>query len=228
MEWKILFEDEAMLVARKPQGMPTQADKTGDLDLLSALQAHCGHPLGLIHRLDRPVGGLLVFAKTKKAEADFAKQMQEGLLKKRYRAVLCGNLPVEKGSLVDYLKKNMRTNLSEVVSPKDRMAKKAVLHYEVLKTTMEDNQTLSYVEIQLETGRHHQIRVQTSHAGAPIWGDKKYNHLFQRRGLTEIALWAYALKGVHPTTKKPWFFEDIPTEGAFGFFMENDKTSFAF
>lgn len=215
MNWEILFEDEAMLVAKKPQGMPTQADKTGDLDLLSALQAYCGHPLGLIHRLDRPVGGLLVFAKTKDAEAAFVKQMQQGLIEKRYRTVLCGNLPEEKGTLMDYLKKNMRTNLSEVVSSKDKMGKKAVLHYEVLETIMEDNQVLSYVEIQLETGRHHQIRVQTAHVGAPIWGDKKYNPKFQRAGRTEIALWSYALKGLHPITKQPWFFEDIPTEGAF-------------
>ena len=218
MDWKILFEDEAMLVARKPQGMPTQADKTGDLDLLSALQQHCGHPLGLVHRLDRPVGGLLVFAKTKNAETAFAKQMQEGLLEKRYRTVLCGKLPEEKGTLVDYLKKNMRTNLSHIVSPKEKAGKKAVLHYEVLEKIKEEEQVLSYVEIQLETGRHHQIRVQTSHAGAPIWGDKKYNPMFQRGGRTEIALWSYSLKGYHPITKKPWHVEDLPTEGAFRFF----------
>ena len=218
MDWKIIFEDEAMLVVRKPQGMPTQADKTGDLDLLSALQQHCGHPLGLVHRLDRPVGGLLVFAKTKNAEMALAKQMQEGLLEKRYHTVLCGRLPQEKGSLINYLKKNMRTNLSEVVSSKDKMAKKAVLHYQVLQTITEEDQVLSYVEIQLETGRHHQIRVQTCHAGAPIWGDKKYNPLFQRGGRTEIALWSYALKGVHPITKKPWYFEEFPREGAFQFF----------
>ncbi|KXL53461.1 ribosomal large subunit pseudouridine synthase D [Anaerotignum neopropionicum] len=218
MEWKILFEDETMLVVRKPQGMPTQADKTGDLDLLSALETYCEQSLGLIHRLDRPVGGLLVFAKTKVAETDLVKQMQEGFLEKRYRAVLCGKLPEKKGTLMDYLKKNMRTNLSEVVSSKDRMAKKSILHYEVLETLTEENQTLSYVEIQLETGRHHQIRVQTSHAGAPIWGDKKYNPQFQRRGQTEIALWAYALKGKHPITKKTWIFEEMPSEGAFRLF----------
>ncbi|WMI82243.1 RluA family pseudouridine synthase [Anaerotignum sp. MB30-C6] len=218
MDWKILFEDEAMLVAIKPQGMPTQGDKTGDLDLLSALQEHCGHPLGLVHRLDRPVGGLLVFAKTKKAETAFAKEMQEGRLEKGYRTVLCGKLPEEKGRLVDYLKKNMRTNLSEVVSPNDKGGKKAILHYEVLETATIEGQVLSYVEIQLETGRHHQIRVQTANAGAPIWGDKKYNPMFKRGGRTEIALWSCFLKGYHPTTKKPWCFQDLPKEGAFQFF----------
>lgn len=218
MNWKIIYEDEAMLVAQKPQGMPTQADKTGDLDLLSALEQHCGHSLGLIHRLDRPVGGLLVFAKTKKAEAAFAKQMQDGILEKHYRTVLCGKMQEEKGTLVDYLKKNMRTNLSEVVSPKDKMGKKAVLHYEVLETKTLENQRFSLVEIQLETGRHHQIRVQTAHAGAPIWGDKKYNSQFQKVGRTEIALWAYSLKGLHPITGKPWVFEAIPMEGIFHIF----------
>ncbi len=218
MVWKIIYEDEAMLVAQKPQGMPTQADKTGDLDLLSALEKHCGHPLGLIHRLDRPVGGLLVFAKTKKAEAVLAKQLQDGLLEKRYHAVLCGKMPEEKGTLIDYLKKNMRTNLSEVVSPKDKMGKKAVLHYEVLETKKEESQNFSLVKIQLETGRHHQIRVQTAHAGAPIWGDKKYNPQFQRGGRTEIALWAYSLKGIHPITGMPWDFKAIPMEGIFQIF----------
>lgn len=221
MDWKIIFEDEEMLVAEKPQGMPTQADKTGDLDLLSALEKHCGHPLGLIHRLDRPVGGLLVFAKTKRAETAFAKQMQDGLLEKRYHAVLLGKMPEEKGILIDYLKKNMRTNLSEVVSVKDKMGKKAVLHYEVLQTKIEENQILSLVEIQLETGRHHQIRVQTAHGGAPIWGDKKYNPKFQKRGRTEIALWAYSLKGFHPATNQPWSFVDIPKDGIFQFFYGN-------
>ncbi len=221
MDWKIIFEDGEMLVAEKPQGMPTQVDKTGDLDLLSALEQHCGHPLGLIHRLDRPVGGLLVFAKTKRAEAAFAKQMQEGILEKRYLAVLLGKMPEEKGTLIDYLKKNTRTNLSEVVSPKDKMGKKAVLHYEVFQTKVEENQILSLVEIQLETGRHHQIRVQTAHAGAPIWGDKKYNPQFQRRGRTEIALWAYSLKGLHPATNQPWSFVNMPKDGIFQFFYGN-------
>ncbi len=220
MDFKILFEDETMLVAVKPQGMPTQGDKTGDLDLLSALQQHCGHGLGLIHRLDRPVGGLLVFAKTKKAEAALQKQMQEGLLEKSYRSVLCGEMPEKQGTLADFLKKNMRTNLSEVVSPKEKMAKKAVLRYRVLDTLKEENQTLSYVEIQLETGRHHQIRVQTAHGNAPIWGDKKYNPAFQGKGRTEIALWSYALKGLHPVTNQLWRFQQIPTHGIFQLFSE--------
>ncbi|MFV0313632.1 MAG: RluA family pseudouridine synthase [Anaerotignum sp.] len=218
MDWNIIFEDDVMLVARKPQGMPTQADKTGDLDLLSDLEKYCGHSLGLVHRLDRPVGGLLVFAKTKNAETVFAKQMQDGTLKKRYRAVLCGELATKQGTLTDFLKKNMRTNLSEVVSENVQSAKRAVLQYEVLETAIIDGECFSYVEIRLETGRHHQIRVQTSHMGAPIWGDKKYNPKFQRGARTEIALWAYALSGVHPTTKKPFVFYDLPIEGAFEFF----------
>ena len=218
MEFKILFEDTAMLVVVKPQGMPTQGDKTGDADLLSLLQTHCGQELGLVHRLDRPVGGLLVFAKTKQAEANLQKQMQEGILEKSYLTVLCGELPEKRGKLTDYLKKNMRTNLSEVVSSKDRAAKKAVLQYQVLEVVKEKEQTISLVQIQLETGRHHQIRVQTAHAKAPIWGDKKYNTVTQGRGRTEIALWSYELKGLHPVTHKAWYFQELPTQGAFQFF----------
>ena len=126
---KILFEDEYILAAEKPQGMPSQADKTGDPDLLSELEAYAGKPLGLLHRLDRPVGGVMLFAKDKKAEAILAKDLQENKLNKRYLTVLCGKLPADEGTLEDYLLKNARTNLSEVVSKDRKGAKKAILHY---------------------------------------------------------------------------------------------------
>ena len=103
---KILYEDAVMLAAVKPQGMPAQADKTGDLDLLSALEEYTGQPLGLLHRLDRPVGGVMLFAKEKRAEAFLAKEIQEHRLKKAYLTVLCGRLPAAEGGLEDYLLKN--------------------------------------------------------------------------------------------------------------------------
>ena len=106
---KILYEDAVMLAAVKPQGMPAQADKTGDLDLLSALEEYTGQPLGLLHRLDRPVGGVMLFAKEKRAEAFLAKEIQEHRLKKAYLTVLCGRLPAAEGGLEDYLLKNART-----------------------------------------------------------------------------------------------------------------------
>ena len=120
---KILYEDAVMLAAVKPQGMPAQADKTGDLDLLSALEEYTGQPLGLLHRLDRPVGGVMLFAKEKRAEAFLAKEIQEHRLKKAYLTVLCGRLPAAEGGLEDYLLKNARTNLSEVVSKERKGAK---------------------------------------------------------------------------------------------------------
>lgn len=121
---KILYEDAVMLAAVKPQGMPAQADKTGDLDLLSALEEYTGQPLGLLHRLDRPVGGVMLFAKEKRTEAFLAKEIQAHRLKKAYLTVLCGRLPAAEGGLEDYLLKNARTNLSEVVS-KERKGRKA-------------------------------------------------------------------------------------------------------
>lgn len=220
MSWKLIYEDNDMLIVRKPQGMPAQADKTGDPDLLSALEQHCGQSLGLIHRLDRPVGGLLVFAKTKPAEAVLTQALENGRLEKRYLSVLCGKMPDEKGTLVHYLKKDARTNTSRSADPTEKMAKKAILHYNVLEIAKKDGQLLSLVEILLETGRHHQIRVQTALSNAPIWGDKKYNPAFYRSGQTNIALWAYSLRGLHPATKKPWHFQDIPEAEPFCFFSE--------
>ena len=216
----ILFEDEYMLAAVKPQGMPSQADKTGDPDLLSELEDYAKQPLGLLHRLDRPVGGVILFAKDKKAEAILAKDMQEKKLNKRYLTVLCGKLPANEGTLEDYLLKNARTNLSEVVSKDRKGAKKAILHYRKIAEKETDIGILTLTEIKLDTGRHHQIRVQTSHAGFPIWGDKKYHKNFPVRGKTEIALWSYKLEGIHPKTKQTFSFTAKPEKEPFSLFAE--------
>lgn len=216
----ILFEDEYILAAVKPQGMPSQADKTGDADLLSELEAYAKQPLGLLHRLDRPVGGVMLFAKTKAAEAILAKDLQENRLNKRYLTVLCGRLPAEQGTLEDYLLKNSRTNLSEVVSKDRKGAKRAVLHYKRIAEKETEMGCLTLAEIKLETGRHHQIRVQTSHAGFPIWGDKKYHKNFPKRGKTDIALWSYQLEGQHPKTKESFVFTAKPEKEPFSLFSE--------
>lgn len=216
----ILFEDEFILAAVKPQGMPSQADKTGDPDLLSALEAYAKQPLGLLHRLDRPVGGVMLFAKDKKAEAILARDLQENKLNKRYLTVLCGRLPAERGTWEDYLLKNARTNLSEVVSKDRKGAKKAILHYTRIAEKETDIGWLTLAEIKLETGRHHQIRVQTSHAGVPIWGDKKYHKNFPKQGRTDIALWSYLLEGTHPKTKQPFTFIAKPENEPFSLFVE--------
>ena len=216
----ILFEDKYMLAAVKPQGMPSQADKTGDADLLSQLQEYAGQELGLLHRLDRPVGGVILFAKDKKAESILAKDLQEHKLNKRYLTVLCGKLPAEQGTLENYLLKNARTNLSEVVSKERKGAKKAVLHYTKIAEKETDIGWVTLAEIKLETGRHHQIRVQTSHAGFPIWGDKKYHKNFPKRGKTEIALWSYKLEGIHPKTNEPFVLTAKPEKEPFSLFAD--------
>ena len=217
---KILYEDAVILAAVKPQGMPAQADKTGDLDLLSALEEYTKQPLGLLHRLDRPVGGVMLFAKEKQAEAFLAKEIQEHRLKKTYLTVLCGRLPAEEGRWEDYLLKNARTNLSEVVSRERKGAKRAALRYRRLAERETEQGALTLAEIELETGRHHQIRVQTSHAGVPIWGDKKYNKTLPKRGRTEIALWSYRLEGIHPQTKEKFSFTAKPEKDPFSLFAE--------
>lgn len=220
MNIEILYEDETLLGVVKPQGMPVQADKTGDADLLSMLEEYAGQSLGLLHRLDRPVGGVMLFAKSKQAEAILAKDLQEHRLKKTYLTVLCGKLPAIDGTLENYLLKNARTNLSEVVSKERKGAKRAVLHYRRIAETETDMGYLTLAEIVLETGRHHQIRVQTSHAGFPIWGDKKYHKTFSRKGKTEIALWSYRLEGIHPVTKKPFLLTAKPEKEPFSCFAE--------
>lgn len=218
MNPEILFQDNDILIAVKPSGMPSQPDKTGDLDMLSYLESHCGQSLGLIHRLDRPVGGIMVFAKSKQAETNLNKQVQERTLEKAYLVVLCGKVIEQEGEMVDYLKKNARTNLSEAVPKSNPAGKRAVLRYNVLKELEWEGQTLSLTEIHLETGRHHQIRVQTSARGLPILGDVKYNKVFSSKKRMPIALWSYRLKGTHPITKKDWEFEKLPSSEPFSFF----------
>ena len=141
-------------------------------------------------------------------------------MNKKYLTVLCGKLPAETGTLEDFLLKNARTNLSEVVSKDRKGAKKAILHYKKLAEKETDMGILSLVEIKLETGRHHQIRVQTSHGGFPIWGDKKYHKTFPKRGKTDIALWSYKLEGVHPKTKESFSFVAKPEKEPFSLFVE--------
>lgn len=220
MDLRILFENGDMVAVEKPQGMPAQPDRTGDADLLSLLSAQMKQELGLVHRLDRPVGGIMVFAKTKQAEAALSKMMQAGGWQKSYLTVLWGTLEEKSGTWTDYLFKNARTNLSEVVSASRKGAKKAILHYQVLAETMWNDQPLSLVEITLETGRHHQIRVQTSHHGAPIWGDRKYNTLQSMRGIGNMALWSWKLEGKWEKQKDGFSIRSLPSDMPFSLFSE--------
>ena len=208
----ILYEDNHLLVVVKPSNMPVCLDDSKDDDLLSILKNYLKEKyqkpgnvyLGLVHRLDRPVTGIMVFAKTSKAASRLAKEINDKEFKKTYYAVVSGT-PLKKDTLTDYLTKNEKTNTSRV-SDKER-GKLAVLNYELIKTV--DN--LSLVKINLLTGRHHQIRVQFASRGYPLYGDHRYNKAFINDNNTDIALVAKELSFIHPVTKQVLNFQiDLP------------------
>lgn len=220
MGYNILFEDEYIIVCYKPAGVPTQTAKLGEQDMVSILKNHLkGGYVGLIHRLDQPVEGLLVFAKTAFAAKELSKGMQGVGFGKYYKAVLWGT-PKEQGAMLeDYLVRDGRTNTSRACDPTEKDAKKAVLAYEVLAEGEDEGKEITLVKIKLETGRHHQIRVQMAHMGCPIWGDAKYNiQSVQDRRYRQIALCAYRLEFAHPKTKKKMVFEIEPEGEGFRLF----------
>ena len=207
MGLNILFEDDHVLVVKKDAGIPVQAGKMRMMDLQGLIKNELyrrnrkgGEPyLGLIHRLDQPVEGVMVFAKTPFAAGALSEQVTDGRMKKLYLALLCGKPSEDSGKLVDYLVKDGRTNTSSVVKEQNKDAKRAELNYQVLKR-YEDT---TLVEVELITGRHHQIRVQMANAGWPLNGDTKYNPQFQEvMEHVQTALCAYKLSFVHPKTKK--------------------------
>ena len=209
----ILFEDNHIIVAEKIPNIPSQADKTNDLDMLTILKSYLKEKyqkpgnvyLGLVHRLDRPVGGVMVFAKTSKAASRLSEQVRTHIIKKKYLAVTSGRWEEEKGVLTDYLKKDASNNKSKVVGPNAKDGKLAKLDYEML--TYHPVKDLSLVKVNLHTGRHHQIRVQLSHAGHSIYGDQKYG---TRGKGKQIALWAYELSFQHPITKEELIYQSLP------------------
>ncbi len=220
MNLNILYEDKHLIVVEKPAKIPSQSDKTGDMDLFTMVLSHLGESctkkggpyLGLIHRLDRPVGGIMVFAKNKESNSKLSTAIQDKKLKKEYTAVVCGTPDHKEASLDNYLKKQRSINMSKIVTDKTKDAKLAQLSYHVLDTqnTIEDG-SLSLVKIQLKTGRHHQIRVQFAGADLPLWGDNKYNKAFiKRKGWTQIALFASKLTFEHPFKKETLSFELSP------------------
>ena len=212
MKCDILFEDEQVLVCYKPAGLATQTAKLGEQDMVSMLKNYLkGTYVGLIHRLDQPVEGLLVFAKTPFAAKELSKGLQGAGFGKYYKAVLWGVPKEQKATLENYLAKDGKTNTSRVCSMSEKDAKKAVLAYEVVGEGRDDGKDISLVKVKLETGRHHQIRVQMANMGCPIWGDAKYNNQpVQDRRYRQIALCAYRLEFIHPKTKKTMEFEIEP------------------
>lgn len=203
----IVYEDNHLIVVVKPQGVPCCPDGTLDIDLLSLLKEYRkvneNKPgdayVGLIHRLDRPTGGVMAFAKTSKCAERMSAMIKNHEIEKKYLAILDGTLRDKRGELVHYLKKDEKFNLVRVVGMATEGARRAALKYKVLSEI--DGRSL--VDIDLETGRTHQIRVQMATMGAPLQGDHKYG---KSRGREELALWAYQLKFVHPVTKETMTF----------------------
>lgn len=227
MNLNILYEDEQIIVCYKPAGIPTQTAKPGEQDMVSILknylykkQTEKKEPyVALIHRLDQPVEGILVFAKTPFSAKELNKGLQGAGFGKHYQAVLLGVPERKSATLEDYLVKDGRTNTSRVSDENAKDAKKAVLTYEILETRECDDKILSLAKVKLDTGRHHQIRVQMANLGCPIWGDAKYNTVATWDGqFRQIALCAYKLEFLHPKTRKKMEFEIEPKGEGFRLF----------
>ena len=210
-----LYEDDELLVIKKDAGTPVQAGKMRIMDLEGIIKRELymrdpkgGEPyLGIVHRLDQPVEGVMVFAKNQKAAAALSKQVTDGTMKKHYMALVCGKPSEKEGTLVDYIQKDGRSNTSKVVPKGTKDAKRSELNYKVLK----ENEETALLEIELLTGRHHQIRVQMANAGWPLYGDTKYNPAFAKTtGYVQTALCAYKLSFVHPKTRKRMEFSIEP------------------
>lgn len=206
----IVYEDNHLLVVVKPPNMPTQADASGDPDLHGTMKRYIAEKyekpgavyLGLVHRLDRPVGGLVVLARTSKAADRLSAQVRDKTLARQYVAAVRGSAP-QAATCSDWLLKDERTNTVRVVPPHAPGAKDALLRYE--KAGEADG--LSLLRVRLFTGRSHQIRVQLAHAGHPIWGDARYG---AGRPGEQIALWGAHLGFVHPTKKEEMDFTALP------------------
>lgn len=211
MDKMIVYEDNVLLIVHKPAGIATQTARLGQADVVSELKNYRKNKgedtyIGVIHRLDQPVEGLLVFAKNQSAAERLSLQLQDGTLKKSYLALVQGELEKDTGGeLTDFLLKDNRTNLSRVVTEGIRGAKRAGLCWKCVETYA--GKGYSMVEVELYTGRHHQIRVQLSNAGMPLLGDMKYGTdaskaLSRQLGITNTALLAHKLALLHPKTGK--------------------------
>ena len=204
---KILYEDNHIIVVIKPYNVPVQADSSNDLDMLTIIKNYIKKKynkpgnvyLGLVHRLDRPVGGVMVFAKTSKAAARLSEEVRTNKIHKTYLTVVHGVLDKKCDKLINKMSKDEKTHNSYI---DEKNGKEAILEYKVIKE--EDN--LSLLKINLITGRHHQIRLQLSNINHPIYGDQRYG--FQDK--KQIMLYAYKLEFTHPVTKELMTFKNLP------------------
>ena len=208
----VLYEDNHIIVVIKPYNILSQSDNTNDLDMLTILKKYIKEKynkpgnvyLGLVHRLDRPTSGIMVFAKTSKSASRLSKQIKDDKFTKKYLAVVYGTLSEKEKLLENYIKKT-NDNSSIITTKKD--GKYAKLYYKVLK----EKDNLSILDITLYTGRHHQIRVQFSNIGHPLYGDQRYG----KQDKKQLALFAYHLEFYHPITKEKLVFEYMPKEEIF-------------
>ena len=211
----VVYEDNHIIVVIKPQNIPTQEDESHDKDLLTMVKEYIKEKenkpgnvyVGLVHRLDRPTGGLIVFAKTSKSANRLTQEIHNGDFQKRYLSVIVGKPREKRAKLVNFLKKNARTNSVSVVPELTTGAKRAELDYEVVSQL----EKVALVDIKLHTGRSHQIRVQMKNIGCPVYGDVKYGGDKLAKG-HNLALWSYELKIIHPTTKENLTFKSYPPE----------------
>jgi 23S rRNA pseudouridine1911/1915/1917 synthase len=223
----ILYEDNHIIVVLKPQNVACCPDESGDDSLFDCVKRYIKNTynkpgnvfLGLVHRLDRPTGGVMVFAKTSKAAARLSEQIRTGGFEKRYLAVLCGIPSKKKATLENYLRKNAINNTVYVCTQTEEGAKFASLDYEII----DEKQGFALADIKLHTGRTHQIRVQMASINCPLYGDMRYGGEKAIKG--KLALWAYSLRFAHPTTGEKLRFEIEPPkdEGAWKPFTINLK-----
>lgn len=210
---QILFEDNHLIIINKRVGDIVQGDKTGDKPLSEVVKEYIAEKykkpgkvfLGVAHRLDRPTSGIVIFARTSKALERLNKMLQEKTIKKTYWAIVKNQPPKEKDTLIHYLKKNPKNNKSTAYKKETENCKKAILRYRIIQKL----NNYSLLEIDLETGRHHQIRCQLASIGCPIKGDLKYG--FNRSNKDGgIHLHARKISFVHPVSKKEITISSTP------------------
>jgi len=217
----IVYEDNHIVVVNKPVNIPSQEDSSGDTDMLSMVKSYIKDKfnkpgdvfIGLIHRLDRPAGGLMVFARTSKAASRLSEQMRSRKITKKYLAVVAGKCSAETLDtsnnsirLEGYIEKDSSKNMVTVYDNKRGDAKFAALKYNCLHNDADNK--MSLIEVELETGRPHQIRAQMAHSGLPLFGDQKYGNAKVGQ---QLALWSHKLSFEHPVSKQLMSFVSFPT-----------------
>ncbi len=210
----VLYEDNQIVVVLKPQNVPSAPDDSGDEDMLSLVKDYIKQKynktgeafVGLVHRLDRPTGGIMVFARNSKSAKRLSEQFKTHEIEKTYYAITQGVVKIKTQTLVNYVKKDEKDNIVKIVPMSEKGAKKAELVYKVL----EDNGNESLLEVKILTGRSHQIRLQLANIGFPLVGDVKYGKATGRTGA--LGLWAGKLSFTHPTTKEKLMFLACPED----------------